>query len=300
MRTQKAFTPDLLDRFRRLGRGTGVYDEYIPWHRVSRSDPSSRGRSHLIAWRGRHLELLSDLEWDACSFALMTPRLVDLREQFPLSLEPAPHELAAYDVRRLAVSYPGTLDLAEGLDIKHPQVHDKERSAPWVMTTDLLLTLRNAAGGLELLAVACKFDKELGSRRTIQKLGLERAYWQARGVRWLLLTPKLYAEEVARTLRRSISWFLAEPTLIDTRQLAGDFTQGGCARPLTTVFEQVAAELGVGLEVLQTAFWQAVWHAELNLDLRRGWRPHEPISLLTSVDFIALNPIASGRSSWTS
>lgn len=77
MRTTKRFTPDVLDRFRREGRGTGVYTEYIPWHRVSRGDPASRGRSHLLNWRGRQRELLSDGELVMTLFVTMLPGIDD-------------------------------------------------------------------------------------------------------------------------------------------------------------------------------------------------------------------------------
>ena len=62
MRTTKRFTPAVLDRFKREGRGTGIFQDYIPWHKVSRGDPASSGRSHLVIWRSRLRELLSDGE----------------------------------------------------------------------------------------------------------------------------------------------------------------------------------------------------------------------------------------------
>lgn len=71
MRTTKRFTPHVLDRFRKLGRGTGTYQNYIPWQRVGRSDPSSMGRSHLQMWNGRQRELLSDQEWVGVFFPFL-------------------------------------------------------------------------------------------------------------------------------------------------------------------------------------------------------------------------------------
>lgn len=68
-------------------------------------------------------------------------------------------------------------------------------------------------------------------------------------------------------------------------------------RSLTYVLEALNSILG-SIDNAKRAFWQAVWCGKIPLDLRRGWRPHQPIILLTEEDFVSLNPIASRRSSW--
>lgn len=298
MRTQKRFTPDLLDRYRVEGRGLGTYGNYVPWHRVSRSDPASRGRSHLLHVSGRPLELLSDGELEAACFARMEPFLLDLREQFPLTLTPAAHELVAYDADLPCRPHPGTLELAKSLGIRHPRVTGNGRSEPWVMTTDLLLTLRGpGAHRLLLLAVARKVDAELHGRRTVEKLRLEHAYWAAREVVWLLVTPSIYDESVAQTLRRSSPWALQEDAPEHTRHTAVRVAQANVGRSLTYVLASIADQVG-GAELAQSAFWQAVRCGELTLDLRRGWRPHLPVHLLSAGAFWELNPIVSRRSAW--
>ena len=139
MRTEKRFTRAVLERFEREGRGTGTFQDYIPWHRVSRSDPSSRGRSHLMIYRERQLELLSDGEWTGAHFVTMLPNLRDLREQWKLSLDDGPHELADYDVRYAGQSLPGTLAIAQQLGFKHPRIPGEGLASHWVMSTDLSL-----------------------------------------------------------------------------------------------------------------------------------------------------------------
>ncbi len=297
MRKTKRFTPAVLDRFRAEGRGTGVLEDYCPWHCVGRSDPSSRGRSHLVAWRDRQRHLLSDLEWVACCFSLMLPHLLDLREQFPLSLESARHELAAYDIGYAMRECPGTIELAEDRRMRHPKVHGQGRSEPWVMTTDLLLTLRRPRARPELLAVSCKFDKELDSARAVEKLQLEQDYWRLRDVPWLLLTPKLYEESVALTLRHTMPEILSPQVPPHTRCVAASITDDCWGHSLTLVLQRIASQLG-DLDLAKRAFWQSVWSGEILLDLRRGWRPHVPISPLARSAFTELNPIASRRSSW--
>lgn len=153
MRTQKRFTPKVLDRYLRDGRGTGTFAGYTPWHQVSRSDPSSLGRSHLIAWRNRQRELLSDGEWTGLNFSSMLLNLADLVEQFPLNQEDSKFELSRWDIRVGHRIYPGTIALAKQLGIKHPTLKEFEEKRLWTSTTDLLLVLLTSDGQFELLAV---------------------------------------------------------------------------------------------------------------------------------------------------
>lgn len=297
MRTTKRFTPKLLDRYRTLGRGTGTFENYIPWHRVSRSDPASRGRSHLLVWRGRHRELLSDGELIAFFFAtrVLGPT-DDVREQFPLYLDRAPHELAAYDVRFASRSHPGTLEIAADLGIRYPQCREAGECAPWVMTTDLLLMRRAADGKPSLLAVACK-DRAPLSRRTKELLQIEQAYWTRRDVAWLLLTPHLYEPLVAQTLQRTWPWALGTPVGNRALEAAYSAVHRWYGHSLTFTLQRITDALGDS-DLAQRALWQSIWSGRLAADLRRGWRQHIPLRLLPQADFDALNPVLSGRSAW--
>lgn len=298
MRTTKRFTPTLLARYMKEGRGTGTYQDYIPWHRVGRSDPASQGRSHLMMWRGRQRELLSDGEWVAILFSTMLPELLDVREQFKLSLEASAHELASYDVRFGGYkTYPGTFEIAKQLGIKHPMVHGGGVSDFWTMTTDQLLLLGEAGSDLNLLAIARKPNSTVLSKRDRQKLLIEKEYWSARGVSWLLLTPDVFEESVGLTIRRGAPWALGDPVDPKVISTAVDVVDSALGHTLTYAIRQLGLELGDD-DFAQRAFWQAVWSGTLPLDLRRGWRPHVPVSLLTQAEFASLNPVRSRRSAW--
>lgn len=297
MRTTKRFTPDVLDRFRREGRGQGNYTNYRPWHSVSRSDPASLGRSHLMTWGGRQRSFLSDDEWVVSLFTPWTPGIDDCREQYPLSLESGCHELGVYDARLGKSGFPGTIEISQQHGFRHPRVNGNGRSAPWVFTTDLLFTLESKAGDRKLVAVACKPTANLGDR-TRELLTIERAYWTARDVEWLLITPDQYEETVELTLRTSFHWGLGEPVAEDAKQTASELARQLEGIPLTFVIDHIAQALGQGLEYAQRAFWQSVWSCSLPLDLRRGWRPHLPLEFLSYADFLAFNPVASRRSAW--
>lgn len=298
MRTTKRFTPAVLDRFRRQGRGSGTFESYIPWHRVSRGDPASLGRSHLLLWQGRQRELLSDLELVGFCFATMAVKLEDdIREQFPMSLAPMAHELAAYDVRYCALTYEGTRAIAAKLGFKHPRTHGDGRSESWVMTTDLLLTIFKA-GRVDpsLTAIAIKNSEELSRRRTRELLQIEQAYWLARGVRWLLITPDLYDRQVAHTLRNTLPWALGKPALAQHRTQAASMIIQFSGKPYSQILSQFMSSVGCSTDEGQRAIWQAVWSGAAPVDLRRGWRPHLPLNVISREVFDGLNPILSMRS----
>lgn len=297
MRTQKRFTPALLERFTRIGRGTGTYQDYIPWHRVGRGDPSSRGRSHLMMWRERQRELLSDGEWVGLLFSTMMSNLEDVREQHKLLPEGGPHELAMYDVRNGGRDYPGTLAIAKHLGFKHPRVNGDGTSDDWKMTTDQVLVLRLPSGQLELLAVAYKPNDSKLTTRNRQLLAIEKAYWDARGVTWILITPELFAEAVGLTLRRAVPWGLGTAVSTSDIAVAVHAVDQTLGHTFTYTLDSITTVLG-DKDLAQRAFWQAVWTGAIPMDLRTGWRPHLPIRLLSPDEFAALNPVLSRRTSW--
>lgn len=178
-------------------------------------------------------------------------------------------------------------------------VHDKDDHAIWIPTTDLLLVLLNGGGFLELLAVSWKPGSFSDlSKRAVELLRLEKTYWEVRGVRWLLITSETYAKSVALTLLRTSSWGLADESPDSHIQLACTVARAMCDSSQTLVTSQLAHELGGDQYPAQKALWQAVWRGELPIDLRRGWRPHQPLSQISSAEFVSLNPIASGRTAW--
>jgi hypothetical protein len=298
MRKTKRFTPTVIARFAREGRGTGTYTDYLPWHRVSRSDPSSIGRSHLMNWHDRLREVLSDIEADVFRFATaLGCQIVDIREQYKLSLDPAIHELRAYDVRISDEQFKGTLALAKEMGIKHPTTNGDGTTCDWIMTTDLLITLRDPDGSYRLLAISDKPKGKL-KRRSTDLLALERAYWHVRGVQWLLITPNVYEESVVLTMRRIAQWALGEPVSSADLKAAIEISRACTGYSLTRVLDEISALVGTENDRHKRSLWQAVWYGHLPIDLRRGWRPHVPLKHISLAEFQAQNPVLSRRSAW--
>ncbi|MFG6487960.1 TnsA endonuclease N-terminal domain-containing protein [Roseateles sp. BYS78W] len=296
MRTTKRFTPAVLRRFARQGRGTGIFDAYQAWHQVSRGDPASRGRSHIQLWNGRQHDLLSDGEWVVALFAIMVPGLLDMRAQFPLSLEPGRHELAAYSADYVGAWAPGTRELARRLGIEHPVIRDRSEKADWVPTTDLLLTFTSERGPV-LLAISDKPNNDWQNPRQRELLTIEQAYWRAREVEWLLITPNEYCKAVGLTLRRTAQWALGPVVSDKDLRFAVAAAHKLQFRSERLVLETLAQLLG-DLGRAQRALWQSIWTGRLPVDLDRGWRNHLPLRHVDLTAFHAQNPIVSRRSAW--
>lgn len=298
MRTTKRFTPDVLERFHREGRGQGSFETYVAWHKVSRGDPSSHGFSSLLNWRGRLLDLLSTGELCAQLFATMLPNLVDVREQLPLAKE------FTLDQQQLMRGLgadgpiePGTPVIADDLRFRHPVLRERGRQAVWVMTTDLLLFLEVPHEKLSPLAVAIKDATWEQDPRTKQLLAIERHFWVSRGVPWILLTPKQWDRRVLATIQRLACWALGDPVSMESRRLACDIAHANPTSSVTELVRLIRSRVREN-DAGERALWQAVWMGDLPVDLRRGWRPHVPLKHITAREFSELNPIAARRSAW--
>lgn len=298
MRTTKRFTPRLIRRWQEQERGVGRLSTYSPWHQVTRGDPASRGRSHLLTWERtqRLSHFLSDGELIAFYFATMLPGVVDIREQFPLALEWGPHEVGLYSAAHIAGAYPGTVEICREASAKHPELRHQGDAELWRLTTDLLIT-RCIGGIWSLLAVSVKPDVEGLSVRAKELLLIEQQYWQARGVSWLLLTPAQYDGRVGKCLQRTAPWVISsDQASKEDREKCAALVADLDGMSLESVLKIVASTLKGDMAAALQVFWQSVWHGPLRLDLRRGWRSEEPISLLSDEAFSRLNPLWSGRS----
>lgn len=169
-------------RLKTRGQGTGAaYQPFIQIQDLSSSGESVRAPGRVT---GRLHHLLSGIELAAFSIFDWYPYTLDIREQFPIPLS-------------------DSLSLCEQLGIKHPQVRGKLK----IVTTDLLVNFENRG----LLAVAVKPVSELGNARTIEKLQLEKAYWEQSGVEWKLFTD----HEVSPSLKENLLWI--KPVLAGTK-----------------------------------------------------------------------------------
>ncbi|TAM48211.1 MAG: heteromeric transposase endonuclease subunit TnsA [Gammaproteobacteria bacterium] len=182
-RRRYGFTEQKILRFIKQGRGKGTGASYKPWLTVA--DVPSLGRVHRVYCpkTGRTHHLLSDNEYYAFLLQWWDDEVVDIREQFPL------------------VDRRETLEIAALCNVRHPV--DPISGALWVMTTDLVLT-RRTSRGTETAAYAVKQAEALADDRTLEKLEIERRYWERHEVPWSVLTDR----EVKTTFTRNLAWIL--------------------------------------------------------------------------------------------
>jgi hypothetical protein len=156
-------------------RGEGNGKTYIPFSQVgdfSSSGESVRVKSTTV---GRLHHFHSGIELAAFLIFDWYTTTSDIREQFPIPLQ-------------------DSLIICRQLGIKHPQTKGKLTIA----STDLLLDLK---GGNQL-AIAVKPAEALNDKRVLEKLQIEKSYWENKGVKWQLFTEK----EVSDGLKENLKW----------------------------------------------------------------------------------------------
>lgn len=170
-----------IERWIKEGRGEGSGVAYKPWLRIQ--DVPSRGRSHRIkGWRhGRVHHLLSDLEAYIFYTYEWSLAVTEIREQYPL------------------LPLEDTLSIAEELGIRHPC--DKKTGHPIVMSTDFVLTIKR---GLQTIyhARQAKYTSDLCKFRTLEKLEIERRYWERRNIDYGIVTER----DLLMPLFHNIKW----------------------------------------------------------------------------------------------
>lgn len=300
MRKGKRFTPKLLDKWEfDQRRGQGIYGDYKPWHQNTRSDPASMGRAHVTFCprTGRLRHHLSDGEQLIFGFALMTPHVIDIREQFKLELSSHYSALHEYSINHAEFITQGSLEVAAELGIRHPSVSGGGDKGCWRLSTDFLLTVKELDGSLALIAVAYKTLEDLNSPRKRNLLRIEQVYWQKEGVSWLLISPRQYSRAVASTIRSVLPWVISRDQASDAMKLeCTEIAKSHEGKPLRDVLMAISDALGIDPSQANKPFYQAVWSGMLPLDLARSRLLGDPMQFLTMDDFLRQNPIISRRS----
>lgn len=279
-------------------RGMGAYGDYQPWHQISRSDPSSKGRSHLTfcprAERMRHQ--LSDREQTVLSFCLMVPNCVDIREQFKLERYEHQNALSNYTIKKNFFIDKGTVGIAGDLGLKHPIVRGKNQVGMWVMTSDFVLTIKKN-DTFKILAIAYKSQSELIKKRTREKLRIEKKYWELEKAEWLLITEQQYSKLVGDTARRVLPWILHPNQVSDEiKQKCALLKNEMDGKKYQQAISIISERLSIQDNISPIVFWQTIWSGLLYLDLKILKYPTETIKFLSENDFWSQNPVVTRRS----
>jgi hypothetical protein len=172
----------------RLKRNLGIGDKEDYKSFIQPRDFSANSRVHRIA--GHTIErpyvILSDLERSHFIYFDFSSNVKDIREQFPL------------------LPLKKTQSIAAECQIKHPQ---NEKGEDVIMTTDFVLTIQQE-GNEVLVAVSVKPASKL-NKRTIEKMQIEKEYWNSQGVKWVLVTDN----QVDKILNNNLSFFREHYTI---------------------------------------------------------------------------------------
>jgi hypothetical protein len=167
-----------MDEKRLKTRGIGSGRNYEPFIKVH--EISSTGESYRILGRhsSRPHHLLSRVELSAFLVFDRYSQTVDIKEQFPIPIL-------------------DSLNICRNLGIRHPQIANNLK----VVTTDLVVEL---VGG-SYLAIAVKPSDSLDDQRVVEKLQIEKVYWEHQGCQWKLFTEK----EISPSTKENLEWIQA-------------------------------------------------------------------------------------------
>nr|WP_253300819.1 TnsA endonuclease N-terminal domain-containing protein [Paenibacillus lautus] len=153
---------------------------YNPWFTAKQVSSSGKTFRPKGIKNGREHLFLS--EWEYFYFLLLdwSDSVVDVREQFPL-------------LDSQLDNIEETIEIAKVLNVAHP-IEPKTNELK-VITTDFLVRFRDGSE----VAVSFKPFKKITARE-VEKMEIERIYWERRGVLWELITdkdvPVMYAKNV--------------------------------------------------------------------------------------------------------
>ncbi len=224
------------EQYVKTGRGQGEGSSYLPW--VSVHDFSSLGTVSRIAGHKakRMHHFLSRNELNYFYLLEWSDKVLDIREQFPLS----DVELAADIARKAGIEYP----------------RDNISGFPYVLTCDFMIT---TADGFRARTIKC--SSELQNKRTIEKLEIERRYWECVGVDWKIVTE----HEIPVQKCRNIEWLYVAADIPEyLSNLRGALlcqvqTVTSIGMAVETFDEEYGLPHGSGLRLLKNM----LWHKEL-------------------------------------
>jgi hypothetical protein len=248
-------TIDLVKKWIAHGDGQGERGKYHPFYQVR--DVPSQGRSRMLLGlkTGRVHHFLSDIEYYFHLLSEYEPTVVDIREQYAL------------------LPWEKTQEIAVDLGIRHPTYPGTK--TPIVMTSDQVITVMQSGGkryGVICVKSSSALDpREPKTRRVLEKLLIEKTYWERRGIPWRVGTERdlpLTRVKNLDILRMSLvakelDWL--NPQLpIYVKLFMDHWTPD---RPLLGILHSVASKLDLELTHSFALFARAVWLRHLPVDI---------------------------------
>lgn len=247
MARRKLETFDDFNRALKNKYGIGEGSSYKPWLRVQ--DVKSKGvRSQILGLKtGRIHHTLSSIETDFFYLAEYSDSVTDIREQFPL----LPINLS--------------IKIAEALGIEHP-THPKTKE-PIIITTDFLLT-RLIGEQVIYEAISVKPKDESDEQRVLEKLEIERVWWELLGIKFSYYI----GNELTQIQSRNINWathpLRSEMETFTEHEMdfATSFLTSG-NHFIRDICDQFVNEMGMKHEMALTMLRSLIGSKRVNVDL---------------------------------
>ncbi len=165
-----------------------------------------------------------------------------------------------------------------------------------MMTTDFLVTVKQNFGAITQ-ARTIKYAQDLQSKRTLEKLEIERCYWQKRNVDWGIVTER----EVPKTVVQNVKWLHPYLKVADLAPLTeSDIARMNAAMtPLVLQASSSLAEItaacddklgltpGLSLSVARYLLANRVWQ----VDITQPIQPSERLMLLSTTSLAPIQEI---------
>lgn len=236
------------EQYIKSGRGQGEGSLYLPW--ISIHDFSSLGTVSRIAGHkaNRVHHFLSRNELNYFFLLEWSDKVLDIREQFPL----CDVELAVDIARKAGIEYP----------------RDNISGFPYILTCDFMIT---TADGLKARTVKCA--SELQNNRTLEKLEIERRYWEYIGVDWKIVTE----HEIPKQKCRNIEWLYTASVLpkhLNSSNLLEEMLcqvnkEVSLLSVLNCFDEKYGLEKGGGVQILKHLLWTKQLSTDMDANLPR-------------------------------
>lgn len=230
-----------ITKFNSFGQGVlSIYKPHLNVRKVrSFNARSNRSYSHKT---DRTHQFLSDNEERYFWYLEWAENVYDIREQFPLQMDE-------------------TINIAKKFGVRHPSTKDGNI----IMTTDFLITLTDGT----TIARALKESKDLDKKSVLEKLSIEKYYWESKGVHWGIV----HTELINRVFADNVETFMC-----CKREIEGDNVSKEAIKylinmirssnaTLADVFAETDNNIGMNKGTSQILFKSLIANKMLKLDM---------------------------------
>jgi hypothetical protein len=265
-------TPESHARRKKQGRGEGVGAESNPYLHVQ--DVSSLGRKSRVWALDRICHVLSDLELSFLLILLMMKHLEnvkDVREQNDLPLD-------------------RTVEIAKRLQLDHPV--DPKTLNYHPITVDFLI-ITDDGRAEKTWARTVKPSEKLSDRRVLEKLEIERVFFEGNNIDWGIVTEHQLPKQLRINTEHLRPYLTLDNHNIDLNEemvwesvefLTPMIHAGMRLQELARSWEaEYRCEIGIGITAIKYLVVNGAWFVNLNQPIV----PEKPIPIMKSLPRLA-------------